>query len=44
MAGRIDDFERVVEVAGCADGAVVQGARVGEDCVADVMSTWVGYG
>ena len=37
------DFERVVEVVGCADGAGVEGAGVREDGVADVVAAcWGG--
>lgn len=30
----------MVEVVGCADGAGVEGAGVGEDGVADMMAAW----
>lgn len=38
------DGHGVVEVVGCADGAVVEGAGVGEDGVADVVAAHVCVG
>lgn len=40
LGGRgTDEAEGVVEVAGCADGAVVQGSGVGEYGVAHAVAT-----
>lgn len=40
LGGRgTDEAERVVEVAGCADGAMVEGPGVGEYGVADAVAT-----